>query len=211
VSNEGKKNQGEGDREADRRYSEHARQFVDELHVKPAAAAARRAIDGPEGDELRAAEQAGKARIAEEDPQIAEGPLPRFWTDEQQSAWDRVKDALHRDWLQTKSDFHLSSGADLDQTAKDTMKQATGKQALPATAEGRVGWERARHAIRLGHGAATFWSWEASWTDNLEQRVRAEWEALDTGIDWVDARPLVKHGWQQGRKDVGLTPRLPQL
>jgi hypothetical protein len=211
VSEEGKKNQGEGDREADRRYREGARQFVDEGHVGPAATAARRAVDGPEGASLRAAEQAGKSRIAEEDPEIAEGPLPSFWTDEQQSAWDRVKDALHRDWLQTKADFHLRGGAEIDQTAKDTMKQAAGKEPGPATAEGRIGWEHARHAIRLGHGAATFWTWEASFSDELEARVRAEWEALGTGISWEEARPLIRHGWEQGRKDVAVKPMLPQL
>ncbi len=211
MSENGKQNQGEGNRDADRRYRERVRQFVDENHVGPAARAAERAIDGPEGDSLRAAEQAAKARIAEEDPEIAEGPLPSFWTDEQQSAWDRVKDALHRDWLQTKSDLHISGGADLDQTAKDTMKQAAGKQPGPATAEGRIGWEHARHAIRLGHGAATFWTWEASWTDELEARVRDEWENLATGIDWVDARPLIIHGWELGRRDVAPRPMLPQL
>ena len=206
MSNPGDKNQGEGDRDADRRYREGARQFVDEGHVGPATRAAERAIDGPEGVSLRAAEQAGKARIAEEDPQSGEGPLPSFWTDEQQSAWDRVKEALHRDWLQTKSDLHLSGGADLDQTAKDTMKQAAGKQPPATTVEGRVGWDAARHAMRLGHGAATFWSWESTWTSELESRMRGEWEALDNGVAWEHARPLVLRGWEMGRKDIATRP-----
>ena len=210
MSNEGNKNQGEGDREADRRYRESARQFVDEGHVSSAAKAARSALDGPEAASLRAAEQAGKARIAEEDPEISEGPLPSFWSDEQQSAWDRVKDALHRDWLQTRSDLHLG-GADLDQSAKDTVKQAAGKQAAPRTAEGRIGWEHARHAIRLGHGAATFWTEESEWSETLEARVRFEWEKLHTGIEWKEARPLVQRGWEYGRKDVALRPSLPQF
>src|SRR5262245_701025 len=143
MSGEGKKNQGEGDRESDRRYREGARQFVDEGRVRPAARAARRAVDGPEAAELSAAEQAGKARIAEEDPEIDEGPLPSVWTDDQETAWERVKDALRRDWLQTRADFH-AGGADLDQTAKDTLKQATGRAYL-GTVDARIGWEQARH------------------------------------------------------------------
>jgi hypothetical protein len=210
MSDEGKKNQGEGDREADRRYREGARQFVDEGHVKPAAKAAREALDGPEAASLRAAEQAGKSRIAEEDPEIAEGPLPRFWTDEQQSAWDRVKDAFERDWLQTRSDLHLG-GADLGQSAKDTVKQAAGKEPVATTAEGSLGWEHARHAIRLGHGAATFWTEDDCWCDTLETRLRDEWNDLDTSIEWTEARPLVKHGWELGRKDVSSRPMLPQF
>ena len=208
MSQDGQKNQGEGDRESDRRYREGARQFVDEGQVDPAARAAQRAVDGPEGASLRAAEQAGKSRIAESDPELAEGPLPSFWTDEQQTAWDRVKDAFHRDWLQTRSDLHMG-GADLDQTAKDTMKQAAGKQPGPTTAEGRIGWEHARHAIRLGHGAASFWG-EGSWTEEIEERVQSEWNALASGIDWQEARPLVLRGWEQGRKDVAPRPFLPQ-
>jgi hypothetical protein len=210
MSNEGKKNQGEGDRDADRRYREGARQFVDEGQVDAAAKAARSAVDGPEAASLRAAEQAGKSRIAEEDPEISEGPLPSFWNDEQQSAWDRVKDALHRDWLQTRSDFH-AGGADLDQSAKDTVKQAAGKESAPNTAEGRIGWEHARHAIRLGHGAATYWTTERDWSDSLESRLRGEWEKLKTSIEWKDAGPLVRRGWEYGRKDVALTPSLPQF
>jgi hypothetical protein len=196
------KNQGEGDRDADRKYRTDVRQFVDEGRVDAAADAARSAIDGPEGKSLRAAEQAGRARMAEEDPSSTDSPLPRFWTDEQQSAWDRVKEALYRDWLQTKADFK-AGGLDLDQSAADTVKQAAGKQALPGASANGLGWERARHAIRLGHGAATYWPDDTKWNDDLETRVRAEWEALGTGLGWEAAGPLVKHGWKIGRKDVG--------
>jgi len=200
VSEEGKKNQGEGDRESDRRYREGARQFVDEGRVAPAAKAASAALDGDEGPVLRDAERAGKARIAEEDPSAGEGPLPSFWTDEQQSRWDRVKDAMHRDWLQTRSDLSMSRGADLGQTAKKTVKQATGQRPPPTTAEGRVGWELARRAIRLGHGAATFWSMEGYWTGDLEARLRSEWEALHTSIDWDEARPLSSRAGNRGAR-----------
>jgi hypothetical protein len=202
VSEEGKKNQGEGDRESDRRYREGARQFVDEGRVAPAAKAASAALDGDEGPVLRDAERAGKARIAEEDPSAGEGPLPSFWTDEQQSRWDRVKDAMHRDWLQTRSDLSMSRGADLGQTAKKTVKQAAGTAPGPTSAEAGVGWDTARHAIRLGHGAATFWASEPAWNHALAARLKDEWEDLDTGIDWVEVRELVRHGWEQGRKDV---------
>ena len=203
MSSDVNKNQGEGDREADSRYRERARQFVDEGQVADAADAARSALDGDEAAALRAAEAAGKSRVAEEDPSSNESPLPSFWSDEQQSAWDRVKEALQRDWLQTKSDLKIPGGVELDQTAKDTMKQAAGKWPIPGHADaGGVGWDLARHAIRLGHGAATFWTAEAIWSDALEERVRTEWEALHTGMAWNDARPLIRHGWEIGRKDV---------
>lgn len=43
---------------------------------------------------------------------------------------DTVKDALKRDWQQTKKDFSRK-GTDLDQNASDTVKQAVGKQPIP--------------------------------------------------------------------------------
>ncbi len=43
----------------------------------------------------------------------------------------KVKDALKRDWEQTKSDIPGLHGEDLDQGVGDTVKQATGKEAIP--------------------------------------------------------------------------------
>jgi hypothetical protein len=54
-------NEGEGSRTAARRYDEAAtRTAADPKHVKEAADKAKKALDGPEGDELRAAEERGK-------------------------------------------------------------------------------------------------------------------------------------------------------
>ena len=44
---------------------------------------------------------------------------------------DDVKDALKRDWEQTKSDLPGMEGKDLDQDADDTVKQAVGKEEPP--------------------------------------------------------------------------------
>lgn len=54
-------NQGEGDRESARRYNDHLREFVVYGDAPRAARDAARAVEGSEGPELRAAEEAGKA------------------------------------------------------------------------------------------------------------------------------------------------------
>jgi hypothetical protein len=59
---------------------------------------------------------------------------PQWWSDKHTSTWDRVKEALRRDWEQTKNDFSSGSGADLNQDIGDTVKQATGAEALPPPA-----------------------------------------------------------------------------
>jgi hypothetical protein len=98
------------------------------------------------------------------------GPQPRFWTQREQTAWDRVSAALHRDWLHGPGD-----------------------------------WGRARHAIRLGHGAATS-SGATVWSHLMEARLRGEWELMALDIPWERARPLVRQGWDQGVKDLSAGP-----
>lgn len=56
---------------------------------------------------------------------------PQWWTDKHTSTWDRVKEALRRDWEQTKSDFSVSEGTDLNQDVGDTIKQAAGSAPIP--------------------------------------------------------------------------------
>lgn len=54
-------NEGEGSRSAARRYDKGAEQTAeDPEHVKKAAEAARKALEGPEGKKLREAEERGK-------------------------------------------------------------------------------------------------------------------------------------------------------
>ena len=57
---------------------------------------------------------------------------PQWWGTQQTSTWDRVKEALSRDWEQTKADFSNEYGKDLNQNATDTVKQAIGKEPIPA-------------------------------------------------------------------------------
>jgi hypothetical protein len=42
-----------------------------------------------------------------------------------------AKEALERDWEQTKSDMPGMEGKDLDQDVDDTVKQAAGKERVP--------------------------------------------------------------------------------
>ena len=44
---------------------------------------------------------------------------------------DDAKEAMERDWEQTKHDLPGMEGKDLDQDVDDTLKQATGKEEPP--------------------------------------------------------------------------------
>ena len=63
-------NQGEGNKEAGRIYTEEQREFVAEGKVEEGAKKAKEAFEGPEGEELRKAEEEGKSHAKEEDPNV---------------------------------------------------------------------------------------------------------------------------------------------
>lgn len=75
-------NQGEGNRDAARRYNEGVEKHARSGKSEDAAEQAREDVEGPDAEHLRQAERQGKKRIAEEDPEV-EG-LPR--TDEKKPA-----------------------------------------------------------------------------------------------------------------------------
>jgi hypothetical protein len=65
----GNGNEGEGNRTADRAYREGLRRFAEEHDPEELARKAQREIEADE-ESYREAEAAGKARIAEEDPEV---------------------------------------------------------------------------------------------------------------------------------------------
>lgn len=54
--------------------------------------------------------------------------------DYDQKKGGKVKEALKRDWEQTKHDFSKKKGVDLNQDVGDTLKQAAGKEPIPPLA-----------------------------------------------------------------------------
>ena len=57
---------------------------------------------------------------------------PAWWTERHSSAWERVKDAFRRDWMQTKADFSVGDARNLNQHLGDTLVQAAGTAPMPA-------------------------------------------------------------------------------
>lgn len=67
-------NQGEGNRDAARRYNEGVENHARSGKSNDAAEQAREDVEGPEAEKLRQAEREGKKHIAEEDPEVEELP-----------------------------------------------------------------------------------------------------------------------------------------
>jgi len=127
---------------------------------------------------------------------------PHWWSDEHSSSWERAKQALRRDWEQTKGDL-ADSGVDLNQGALDTLRQAVGAQPIPADHLPNPGprhdWAWIEPAVRFGHGAARYYR-DSDWDEQLAQRLRSEWEASGQRSNWDSVKDGVRHGWHSLRR-----------
>jgi hypothetical protein len=63
-------NQGEGNRGAAKAYNEDTKEFAQSGKVREQGEKARRDLEGPDGDELRRAEEEAKSHAKEEDPAL---------------------------------------------------------------------------------------------------------------------------------------------
>ena len=68
------RNQGEGDKESARRYNEATKKFARSGKVAPSAREAKRAREGGAKDELERAEEVGRSKAKEFDPQVKRDP-----------------------------------------------------------------------------------------------------------------------------------------
>ena len=135
---------------------------------------------------------------------------PSWWNDKHTSAWEKTKDAFHRDWEQTKADFSKSKGQELNQNAADTVKQAAGKEVVPpdhvANAKPRhdgkthEDYEAAEPALRYGYGASSQFAEHKSWDDKLESKLSTDWDNLKSGRTWDDVWTHVRSGFERARK-----------
>lgn len=124
---------------------------------------------------------------------------PAWWTAREASTWDRVKDALHRDWDQTKHDFGLKFGQDLNQDLTDTLRQAAGAEPIPPKHVANPSEWTDEAAVRYGYGAALSPNYHSHtvWDRDLEAKLRADWEAMGTGRAWSEVRLPVYYGWSR--------------
>jgi hypothetical protein len=133
---------------------------------------------------------------------------PTWWNETHSSAWERTKEALRRDWEQTKADVS-SSGRDLNQDAGDTLKQAAGKAPLPPgnapnppDRDDDLEWSDAEPALRYGHGARDYYG-TSEWNDDLELKLRKDWDAQDQGNNtWARVKHAVRRGWESAKRAV---------
>jgi len=118
---------------------------------------------------------------------------PKWWGQEHESAWERVKAAFKRDWDQTKHDFG-GKEPDTDQDVGDTVSQAAGKQPIPP--RGAPTYEELEGAYRFGYGARAHYGKSFSdWDENLETQLESDWRQTYSDKDWRSYRNAIRRGW----------------
>jgi len=123
---------------------------------------------------------------------------PKWWNQQNESSWERVKAAFKRDWDQTKHDFG-GNEPDTDQDVDDTVKQAAGKQRIPA--RGQPTYEETKDAYRFGYGARSqYGSQYKHWDDRLASRLEADWRETYADRDWARYRESIRRGWDYDDK-----------
>ncbi len=140
---------------------------------------------------------------------------PAWWSEQVHgSAWERVREAMRRDWMQTKHDLHIG-GHEMNQSAADTVKQAIAKEHLPdinkANPPKVIGeWDEAE--IPYGYGYAARRHFGANyphWNDALENELEKEWTRGPAGRDdWNSVRVLVQRGYEYDERS-GTWGQLP--
>lgn len=121
---------------------------------------------------------------------------PKWWTSDTESAWERVKDAMKRDWEQTEHDLGADK-PDLHQTINDTVQQAQGREAIPPP--GEPNYNEIILAFRFGYGARVqFGEDYQEWDEDLEDFLCDEWEQLPVSQrrTWMQDRAAVRYGWE---------------
>lgn len=182
-----KRNEGEGSQSGARQYREGLESFRRSGKVEEAAAEAREAIEGDERQELESAEAAGRARMAEEDPEFS--AFPSWWDPDFDSTWERMKTSLSRDWEQVRERIWRSE------------RQGDAGQRETAPPQRALSYDDAEPAIRFGHGASLHHG-KQEWSDELEGNLERDWEAAERKLPWKRARPYVRHGFLLGRTSV---------
>jgi hypothetical protein len=124
---------------------------------------------------------------------------PSWWTDTHTSVWEHVKEALRRDWEQTKHDLH-AGGHEMNQTASDTLSQGVGEAPIPPIELANRptvvdSWEDAEMAIGFGYAARNHYGdVHPTWSSELAHKLAHDWK--NAAKPWSKVEIYVRHGYE---------------
>ncbi len=128
---------------------------------------------------------------------------PTWYTQEDETTWEKVKAAFRRDWNQTKHDFG-GREPNLNQQVGDTVSQAMGSEPIPAGNAGNARSnpdkidnysETDEDAYRYGYAASKHFPNQGEWTPETEAIFDEIW---DDKNQWERKREAARRAWTYG-------------
>ena len=133
----------------------------------------------------------------------APSPRPSWYTDEDDTAWGKVKAAFQRDWIQTKHDFG-GNEPNLNQQVGDTISQAAGSKPVPPansktphSADGKLDAYNDDDEAAYRYGYAASRHFESDWDGAAESELQSDWDESE----WERRREAIRHGWAYGKEE----------
>ncbi len=138
------------------------------------------------------------------DTQTKTEQRPTWWTEQHATAWSRIREAVRRDWEQTKHDISNTSGHELNQDIGSTVLQSIDRQPIPPGDRPNppriIGdWEDIELPISFGYAAChVYGAQHPVWSSELEGLLKRDWIASHAPADqgWGDAKRWVRQGYE---------------
>jgi hypothetical protein len=100
----------------------------------------------------------------------------------------------------TPEEIHAAAEKAERQFRKDAEKVSREMEQANREAPRRaaIPWQTAEEPIRYGYMASQYYS--GDWDETLERKLRNEWGDTYLGRSWDEDREVIRHGWNQGRR-----------
>jgi hypothetical protein len=115
---------------------------------------------------------------------------PSWWEESHSTGWERDKERLREEW-EASERAEGNDDAGLDRQ-KDGIRE--GVSAAKIVSAGLGAWSNAEPAVRYGYGARHHYA-DDTWNDQVEERLRADWDATNGDSTWEHVKRAVRRGW----------------
>ena len=134
---------------------------------------------------------------------------PVWWTVEHTVIWEEYLPTLRADFkrraaVQNRAQLAKQGPDDLvfqqDADAPRNVDVEHAHAVADNTWEVGTAWDQIEPALRYGVGAGAQYPHYTHWTDELEARLRREWEETNEPSTWEKVKRAVRHGFESARK-----------
>ena len=117
--------------------------------------------------------------------------LPPHWVPVHMSSWERVKDALHDDWMMSRTEPG-------DEWTSLPHEGSADPKPLDRDADWRMeDGGSTEQAMRYGFAARVHFGEHGAWGEKIESMLQRDWRR-EWGASWEQARNDVYRGWMSG-------------